>query len=165
MQYTADRLKLLRVPQLKKILDEMSLTTTGLELDLIERIVADQVDHQDVTLYMSGPPATSASVGAATAVVVPTPTISQDTIADLVQHLELRPQAARLWKMPGSHRALIQANDQRGGRIPRPTLRRRAENSAVAEVGETPNPGHAPPTRSVRHPPAVQPSCTLGFSR
>ncbi|OQV20802.1 hypothetical protein BV898_05148 [Hypsibius exemplaris] len=95
MPYTADRLKLLRVPQLKEILDEMSLTTTGLKLDLIERIVADQVDHHDVTLYMSGPPATSASVGAATAVVVPAPTISQDTIADLVQHLELRPQATK----------------------------------------------------------------------
>ncbi|OWA53966.1 hypothetical protein BV898_18389 [Hypsibius exemplaris] len=95
MPYTADRLKLLRVPQLKEILDEMSLTTIGLKLDLIERIVTDQVDHQDVTLYMSGPPATSASVGIATAVVIPTPTISQDTIADLVQHLELRPKATK----------------------------------------------------------------------
>ncbi|OQV19644.1 hypothetical protein BV898_06416 [Hypsibius exemplaris] len=73
----------------------MSLITTGLKLNLIERIVANQVDHQDVNLYMSGPPATSASVDAATAVVVSAPTISQDTIADLVQHLELRPHAAK----------------------------------------------------------------------
>ncbi|OQV20890.1 hypothetical protein BV898_05230 [Hypsibius exemplaris] len=54
----------------------MSFTTTGLKKVFIKRFFTDQIDNQDVALYISGPQATFAPI-------------------DLVQRLELHPQATK----------------------------------------------------------------------
>ncbi|OWA51339.1 hypothetical protein BV898_15825 [Hypsibius exemplaris] len=81
------------------MLDEMNEPTTGLKNDLIERIIADQVQNPDVTLPMDGPSvrsSTSAPVTGSSASSVAVPL--SNPIAALVHRFDLRPQAITIFE-------------------------------------------------------------------